>query len=98
MRDLEAIGLNVDACLLRARISEQWGLVRQLLHSRDALRVASASATGNVPGVLPRAQLVGRLFAAAERASAAGDASLGADIDRAARDLRAWYHLDPEGQ
>jgi hypothetical protein len=96
MRDLAAISLNVDACVLRARISAQWALERQLRRFREDL--ASTSPTtpiGNDPaGVAREAQLVETLLSAAAHAAADGDALLGADIERAACDLRAWYRLD----
>jgi hypothetical protein len=87
MRDLEAIGLNVGACLLRARISAQRPLERQLR------RVVKGLASFPV-SVTRRLNLVEIVVAAAETANAAGDAALAADLFRAARDLRAWYHFD----
>jgi len=96
MRDLEAIHLNVDACLLRARIRAEWALELQLRQFLEDLHSASStSAIENEPARSTRqAQLVEMLITAAESAGVAGDATLEADIHRAARDLRVWYHLD----
>jgi hypothetical protein len=96
MRDLEAIGLNVGACVLRARISALRPLERQLRQVMKGLASASrTSARWDDPaGVVRKVQLVQTLRTAAERANAAGDATLGADLQRAARDLRTWYHLE----
>ena len=96
MRDLEAIGLNMGACLLRARMSGQGTLERRLrLLMENLAATAPTSATGNDPAnVDRRVEVVEALLAAADRANAAGDAVLGADLRRAAQDLRVWYHLD----
>jgi len=95
MRDLEAICLNLDACLLRARIRSQWALELQLRQFLEDLAAASPSATeSDSARLFRRAQLVDTLLAAAKSAGVSGDATLGADIHRAARDLRTWYHLD----
>jgi hypothetical protein len=96
MRDLRAISLNVDACVLRARISALRPLERQLRQVVKALASVSAtSARWDDPGdVVRKVELVQTLVTAAKRANAAGDATLGADIHRAARDLRAWYRLE----
>ena len=95
MRDLEAICLSVDACLLRARIRSQWALELQLRQFLEDLASASPSAQeSNSARLFRRTQLVNALLAAAKSAGVSGDAILGADIHRAARDLRTWYHLD----
>lgn len=95
MRDLEAIRLNLAACVLRARINAHRTLENQLRQVTKLLVSASAtsSLTGSSTAIVRPAQLVELLAAAAERASSAGDAALGADIERAASDLRAWYRL-----
>jgi hypothetical protein len=96
MRDLEAIELSVDACLLRARMSAHWAVeiqLRQFMRDLSSASFIAAKGDSSSP-VLRKAQLVGTLLAAAERANVDGDAILAADLVRAARDLRAWYRLD----
>jgi hypothetical protein len=97
MRDLQAIELSVDACVLRARINAQSALEYQLRQVKKDLALVSASVPFSNP--LARLDRTGRVLealrAAADRATIAGDLTLAADIHRAAGDLRTWYRLDP---
>jgi hypothetical protein len=90
MRDLEAIGLNLDACVLRARIGTHLVLELELRQLKKALVLVGEKSAS----IVGPAQLVETLVAAAKRANGAGDVALGSDIQKAARDLGRWYRLD----